>query len=162
MRWILVSVDLHNGVMFRSTLSVLCTMNCILILVTFEIQADTLSTHILTVIAYTLKTEMIKLTFKRAEEWPLFLHVVFNIQHIAGSSWIKCWISCGKSGHSSALLNVNLTFQFLECTQFWGFNSNFQRDHARGNFNTKAHMPHGNLKNAKITRIDESLIHVYP
>ena len=25
-------------------------------------------------------------------------------------------IACGKSGHSSALLNVNLTFQFLECT----------------------------------------------
>ena len=24
-------------------------------------------------------------------------------------------IACGKSGHSSALLNVNLTFQFLEC-----------------------------------------------
>ena len=25
-------------------------------------------------------------------------------------------IASGKSGHSSALLNVNLTFQFLECT----------------------------------------------
>ena len=24
-------------------------------------------------------------------------------------------IACGKSGHSSALLNVNLKFQFLEC-----------------------------------------------
>ena len=41
------------------------------------------------------------------------------IQHL------YCWIqldkildihvACGKSGHSSALLNVNLTFQFLEC-----------------------------------------------
>ena len=56
-----------------------------------------------------------------AEEWPHFLHVAFNIS----SSWIqhyKCWIqldkmldiACGKSGHSSALLNV-ITFQFLEC-----------------------------------------------
>ena len=36
-----------------------------------------------------------KLTFKRSEEWPLFLHVVFNILssiYTAGSSWIKCWI----------------------------------------------------------------------
>ena len=63
------------------------------------------------------------LTFKRAEERPLFLHVVFNIL----SSWIQhlyCWIQLdkmldiarGKSGHSSALLNVILTFQFLECS----------------------------------------------
>ena len=27
-------------------------------------------------------------------------------------------IARGKSGHSSAFLNVNLTFQFLECTQY--------------------------------------------
>ena len=35
----------------------------------------------------------VKLTCKRAEEWPLFLHVVFNIS----SSWIQhlyCWIKC--------------------------------------------------------------------
>ena len=62
------------------------------------------------------------MTFKRAEEWPLFLHVVFNLL----SNWIQhlyCRIQLdksldiarGKSGHSSALLNVILKFKLLEC-----------------------------------------------
>ena len=35
----------------------------------------------------------VKLTFKRAEEWPLFPHAISNIL----SSWIqqyKCWVKC--------------------------------------------------------------------
>ena len=63
----------------------------------------------------------VKSTFKRVEEWPLFLHVVFNI--------LSCWIqhlycciqlgkmldtTCRKSGHFSAHLSVDL--KFLECT----------------------------------------------
>ena len=52
------------------------------------------------------------LYFKRPREWPLFLHVAFNILsslsiYTAGSSWYKILdIACGKSRHSSALLNV--------------------------------------------------------
>ena len=30
-------------------------------------------------------------------------------------------IACGKSGHSSALLNVDITFQFLECRPSIGY-----------------------------------------
>ena len=73
--------------------------------------------------AYTLKTEMLNWHLKGPREWPLFLHVVFNIlSSCMDPAFIlldkMLDIACGKIGHSSALLNVNLTFKFLEYSIF--------------------------------------------
>ena len=81
---------------------------------------------------------MFKLTKKCHVKWPRSDHS-FHIMHMLYPKKISSWIqqykmldkmlntTCRKSGHSSALLNVNLTFQFLECThnRFIGISKQF-------------------------------------